>query len=89
MSLALVHQPSYLARLVSVDMAPSKGPVSTDFAKYLDAMREVNEAHVEKRSRAADILKKYEEVCRSASSTAAEADARISPRVSSSFCSRT
>lgn len=62
MALALVHQPSYLSNLISVDMAPAKGPVSKEFASYCDAMKKVDEARVHKRSEGAEILKETEPV---------------------------
>lgn len=62
MALALLEQPSYLARLISVDMSPAKGPISKEFAAYCDAMKKVDEAKVTKRSQGSEILNETEPV---------------------------
>lgn len=57
MNLALKKQIP-LDRIVVVDMAPVKVKLSTDFAKYVIAMKEIQQANVQKQSEADAILKK-------------------------------
>ncbi|KAG0200673.1 hypothetical protein BGX28_006330 [Mortierella sp. GBA30] len=56
MNMALKHIP--VDRVVVVDMAPVKVKLSSEFAKYVIAMREIQQANVKKQSEADAILKK-------------------------------
>lgn len=56
MNLALKKQ-TPLDRIVVVDMAPVKVKLSADFAKYVIAMKEIQQANVQKQSEADTILK--------------------------------
>ncbi|KAI9662000.1 MAG: hypothetical protein M1831_002915 [Alyxoria varia] len=60
MTLAL-SQPSLVTNLISIDNAPVDAALKSDFGKYLQGMRKVEEAKVSKQSEADQILKKYEE----------------------------
>lgn len=59
---------SLLSKLIVVDIAPSKGAISPDFANYLKAMRKVQaaaeEGTVKTRKDADGILAEYESVIR-------------------------
>ncbi|KAF9284371.1 hypothetical protein BGZ68_004713 [Mortierella alpina] len=55
MTLALKHTP--VDRIVVVDMAPVKVKLSSEFAKYVKAMKVIQEANVKKQSEADAILK--------------------------------
>ncbi|KAF9404425.1 hypothetical protein BGZ94_004190 [Podila epigama] len=57
MNLALRNQ-SLLDRIVVVDMAPVKVKLSSEFAKYVVAMKEIQKANVQKQSEADAIMKK-------------------------------
>lgn len=57
MNLALKHA-AHLDRLVVVDMAPVKVKLSTEFAKYVGSMKEIQDANVKKQSEADTIMKK-------------------------------
>ncbi|KAG0348806.1 hypothetical protein BG004_004065 [Podila humilis] len=57
MNLALKNQ-TPLDRIVVVDMAPVKVKLSSDFAKYVVAMKEIQQANVQKQSDADSILKR-------------------------------
>ena len=61
MTVAL-RSPKTLSALVPVDNAPVDANLSSDFPKYIQGMREVDEAGVKKQVEADTILKKYEEV---------------------------
>ena len=61
MTVAL-RSPKTVSALVPVDNAPADANLSSDFPKYMQGMREVEEAGVKKRVEADNILKKYEEV---------------------------
>ncbi|KAF9578396.1 hypothetical protein BGW38_005812 [Lunasporangiospora selenospora] len=56
MNLALQHVP--LDRLVVVDMAPVKVALSSEFAKYVAVMKEIQHAHVTKQSEADQMMQK-------------------------------
>lgn len=43
------------------DISPAVGPISPEFAKYLDAMKEINEATCKTRKQADELLQKYEQ----------------------------
>lgn len=51
-----------LSRLVVVDISPAVGPISPEFRRYIDAMREIDAANVKTKKEGEDILKKYESV---------------------------
>ena len=61
MTVAL-RSPKTVSALVPVDNAPVDANLSSDFPKYMQGMREVEEAGVKKQAEADHILKKYEEV---------------------------
>ena len=61
MTVAL-RSPDLVDNIVSVDNAPVDAALKNDFAKYLQAMRRIEEAHVEKQNDADALLKEYEEV---------------------------
>jgi pimeloyl-ACP methyl ester carboxylesterase len=50
----------YLSGLISVDMSPARGPLSTEFAQYIEAMIEIEDANCTSRQEADEILKKTE-----------------------------
>lgn len=50
-----------IANLVPVDNAPVDAALGSDFAKYLQGMRKIDEASVQKQSEADAILQEYEE----------------------------
>ncbi|EUC62787.1 alpha/beta-hydrolase [Rhizoctonia solani AG-3 Rhs1AP] len=49
-----------LSRLVVVDISPAVGPISPEFRRYIDAMKEIDEAKVKTKKEGEEILKKYE-----------------------------
>ncbi|KAF9266192.1 alpha/beta-hydrolase [Marasmius fiardii PR-910] len=49
-----------LSGLVVEDIAPSRGPLSSDFRSYVEAMRAIEESHVKTRKEAMEILLKTE-----------------------------
>ena len=61
MTVAL-RSPTIVSALVPVDNAPVDANLSSDFPKYIQGMREVDDAGVNNRAEADIILKKYEEV---------------------------
>ena len=61
MTVAL-RSPQLVGALIPVDNAPVDANLKTYFHKYVQGMREVEEAHVNRQVKADDILKKYEEV---------------------------
>lgn len=61
MTVAL-RSPNTVSALVPVDNAPVDANLSSDFPKYMQGMREIEEAGVKKQVEADTILKKYEEV---------------------------
>lgn len=61
MTLAL-RRPGEVAGVVSVDNAPVRAALSRDFTKYIQAMREIEDAKVTKQKEADDILQRYEDV---------------------------
>ena len=68
MSVALdPHLPeNLLSHLIVADIAPSKGPLSSEFQGYLDGMIKIEESNVTTRAEAQTIMKQYEPVCLSA-----------------------
>lgn len=61
MTVAL-RKPQIVENLVSVDNAPVDAALKSDFGKYVQGMRKVEEARVQKQSEADDILKPFEQV---------------------------
>ena len=61
MTVAL-RSPKTVSALVPVDNAPVDASLSSNFPKYIQGMREVEEAGIKKQVEADTILKKYEEV---------------------------
>lgn len=49
-----------LSHLVVVDMSPARGPISNEFASYLEAMKAITQSHVTSRKAADHILQSYE-----------------------------
>ncbi|KAL9007263.1 MAG: hypothetical protein Q9188_000066 [Gyalolechia gomerana] len=60
MTVAL-RSPKSLEALISVDNAPIDANLASDFRKYLEGMREIEEAEVKKQAEADQILRKYED----------------------------
>ncbi|KAK5012276.1 hypothetical protein LTR60_004464, partial [Cryomyces antarcticus] len=60
MTVAL-RSPHKIANLVSIDNAPVDAALKSDFAKYVQGMKRVEEAGVKRQSEADEILKEYEE----------------------------
>jgi hypothetical protein len=61
MTLAL-RSPELIDDLVSVDNAPIDAALLSDFAKYIQGMRRIDDAGVTKQAEADKILQDYEEV---------------------------
>ncbi len=61
MTVAL-HNPHVVGNLISVDNAPIDAALKSDFGKYIQGMKKVEEAKVQKQSDADEILKQFEEV---------------------------
>ena len=61
MTVAL-RSPKLVGAIVPVDNAPADANLKSDFHKYIQGMRDIEEAQVKKQIEADDILKKYEEV---------------------------
>lgn len=62
MALAL-RSPHMIKDIVSVDNAPVDAVLSTDFAKYVRAMKKIEDAGVKSQKEADEILAESEEVC--------------------------
>jgi len=60
MTLAL-RTPEKIHDIVSVDNAPVDAALLSNFGKYIQAMRKIEEAHVTRQSEADKILQEYEE----------------------------
>lgn len=61
MTLAL-RNPDIVSDIISVDNAPLDAALLSDFAKYVQGMKRIEEAGVTKQAEADQILKDYEEV---------------------------
>lgn len=61
MTVAL-RSPQLVSALIPVDNAPLDATLKSDFGKYVQGMKKVEEAGVTKQSEADEILKKYEDV---------------------------
>jgi len=61
MTLAL-RSPELLGALIPVDNAPVDAVLTSDFHKYIQGMREIEEKQVSKQVEADDILRKFEKV---------------------------
>ena len=57
-----LRSPKMVSALVPVDNAPMDASLSSDFPRYIQGMREIEEAGIKKRVEADAILKRYEEV---------------------------
>lgn len=64
MTLAL-HSPDMVNDLVAVDNAPLDASLGSDFARYIQGMRKIDNANVTRQADADKILEPYEEVCSS------------------------
>jgi len=62
MTVAL-RSPELLGALIPVDNAPVDAVLKSDFHKYIQGMREIEDKQVSKQVEADDILKKFEKVC--------------------------
>jgi len=51
-----------LSNLIVVDIAPSKGDLSSEFRGYVEAMKKIVRSNVSTRKEAQDILSEYENV---------------------------
>lgn len=63
MTVAL-RSPQLVGALIPVDNAPIDANLKSDFHKYVQGMRDIEEAHVKTQAEADDILIKYEKVGR-------------------------
>ena len=61
MTVAL-RDPGIVSALIPVDNAPADALLKSDFAKYVQGMRKIEDAKVTKQTEADDIMKLYEEV---------------------------
>ena len=61
MTVAL-RSPATIGALVSVDNAPVDATLRSDFAKYIQGMKQIEDRQVTKHSEAEDILAQYEKV---------------------------
>ena len=57
-----LRQPDIVENIISVDNAPVDAALKSDFGKYIQGMRKVEEAKLQKQSEADEILKPFEEV---------------------------
>ena len=64
MTVAL-RSPDLVGTLIPVDNAPVDAHLKSEFYKYAQGLREIEEARVKKQVEADDMLKKYEEVSHS------------------------
>ncbi|KAI9757857.1 MAG: 28S ribosomal protein S10, mitochondrial [Chaenotheca gracillima] len=60
MTVAL-RSPSLISSFISVDNAPIDAALKSDFAKYVQGMRKIENAHVTKQIEADEIMKEFEE----------------------------
>ena len=51
-----------LSNLIVVDIAPSKGELSSEFTTYVEGMKKIEASKVSSRKEAQDILTEYEKV---------------------------
>ncbi len=63
MTLAL-HEPDLVASLIAVDNAPVDARLGSDFARYIQGMKRIDEAAVTRQAEADKILEPYEKVPR-------------------------
>lgn len=54
--------PQLVGALISVDNAPVNANLKSDFHKYVQGMRDIEEAQVKSQAEADEILKEYEKV---------------------------
>jgi pimeloyl-ACP methyl ester carboxylesterase len=57
---AALQQPDRISKLISVDMPPVPLQLSQGFARYIEGMQKVDQAHCTKQSQADAILQAYE-----------------------------
>jgi hypothetical protein len=64
MAVALSHQlpTNTLSKLIIVDIAPSRGDISSEFLGYIEGMKKIRDANVSSRKEAQAILTHYEKV---------------------------
>ena len=65
MTVAL-RDPALVSSIIPVDNAPVDAVLESNFAKYVQGMKKIEEARVSKQPEADSILKLYEEVCSNA-----------------------
>ena len=61
MTVAL-RSPQLVGALIPVDNSPVDANLKSSFHKYVQGMRDIEDAQVKRQAEADDILKKYEEV---------------------------
>ena len=61
MTVAL-RSPQLVGALIPVDNSPVHANLKSSFHKYVQGMRDIEDAQVKRQAEADDILKKYEEV---------------------------
>lgn len=59
MTLAL-HEPDLVANLIAVDNAPVDARLGTEFARYIQGMKKIDEADITRQAEADKILEPYE-----------------------------
>jgi hypothetical protein len=57
-----LSEPDSISKLIVIDITPARAGISSDFVKYVDAMREVQNANVSSKKEGDKILQPYEEV---------------------------
>jgi pimeloyl-ACP methyl ester carboxylesterase len=62
LALAL-KEPELVSNLVAVDNAPVDARLESDFARYIQGMKKIDEAGVTRQAEADKILEGYEKVC--------------------------
>jgi pimeloyl-ACP methyl ester carboxylesterase len=61
MTLAL-HEPDMIANIIAVDNAPVDARLGSDFARYIQGMKKIDEANITRQAEADKILEEYEKV---------------------------
>ncbi|KAK3308670.1 Alpha/Beta hydrolase protein [Chaetomium strumarium] len=59
MTLAL-HEPDMIANIIAVDNAPVDARLGSDFARYIQGMKKIDEANISRQAEADKILEQYE-----------------------------
>ena len=57
-----LRSPQLLGALISVDNAPVEANLRSNFHRYIQGLRDVEDAHVRSQAEADEILLKYEKV---------------------------